>query len=84
MTNKRRGVTLPRCYTSHAPMSEVAQLTAHSQGAFKYVGDCQFTRNVYALWPNQRIPPMHVSEFITLLLKCSQGLGYLQGEVLSL
>ncbi|NOU51256.1 LysR family transcriptional regulator [Pseudoalteromonas sp. JBTF-M23] len=67
------------------PMTEIAALLAHANNtAFCYVDECQFTRNVYALWPNQRIPPKHVGAFIDLLQRQCQRLGYMQGEVLAL
>ncbi|MDW7551229.1 LysR family transcriptional regulator [Pseudoalteromonas sp. SCSIO 43201] len=66
------------------PMTEIAALRAHSKTAFKYIGDCQFTRNIYALWPNQRIPPAHTKDFIEQLQAQCQALDYLQGAVLSL
>ncbi|ASD68709.1 LysR family transcriptional regulator [Pseudoalteromonas piscicida] len=66
------------------PMTEIAALAAQSQTAFSYIGDWQFTRSIYALWPNQRTPPTYTRDFIKLLQMRCQELDYLQGAVIAL
>ncbi|WP_440054524.1 LysR family transcriptional regulator [Pseudoalteromonas sp. T1lg65] len=66
------------------PMTEIAELISSPSEAFSYLSDCQFTRNVYALWPSQRVPPVHTRDFIEALQAQCQKLSYLQGQVLKL